>query len=451
MKLKINELLLTLPYVSTVLLWNIPFFLRGVIVEQNVLLELVISETAIFGGLLLTAVLREKLGRLYLMTFYLSIGLMVVLIAEGLWRFAPFYVVSAAISIRFFLLKKGRSDLATATIAFSILMLLLILSTSLRFITFLEPNQTAQGYVFSIYSDSTPLGIPFTYAYGIVIGLKGATLTLSPLTAVFFPVIAYLTADNTVLIIRGYRSGSAFSVSSAVVVALACQCENTIGILSGTVSSLALSIIPYFIFLSAGLLLLTNLYLHNPVKLKLPKFRSWLIVLLFIATLGAEFAVVSTGRVYNLALFGFISFLSIISGFLLGFAIPIRKSLPTYSIIGAFAIQMVMFWPFLIREALIFPSVFEIYNFSGLAAGLILSLSFKNRRTVTKVGLIELIFSMETMVTAAFLYLTIFSVSIFSGFSELEVVDFSVFILAASLPIMWFSNIYLLSLRAFST
>ncbi len=445
-----NRLLSSLPFVLIVALWNLPFILRGVVIEGNVLLEFLVSEIAIFGGLLFTAVFREKLGRLYLISAYISVGMMAVMLVEGFWRFAPFYVVSAIIAIRFFTLNRRTSDFATGTLAFSILLFLLILSTSLRFIPDSGLGTVTQGYVFSIYSNISPLGVPFTYAYGIVIGLRGATLTLSPLTAVFFPMIAYLTADNTVLIIRGYRSESAFSVSSAVVVALACQCENTIGILSGTVSSLALSILPYFMFLSALLLLLTNAYIHNPVRLKLPRLRSWMVVVLFVATLVAEFTVVSTGMVYNLALFGFISFLSIISGFLLGFAIPTKRSLPIYSVIGAFAIQSIMFWPFLIREALSVPAIFEAYNLAGLAAGLILSLSFKNRRTITKVSLIELIFSMETMITAVFLYLTLFSFSIFSGFSELEVIDFSVLILVVSLPIMWFSNIYLLSVRAFS-
>ncbi len=449
MNSRATKLLEALPFVLTTALWNVPFFLGYVIVERGLLLELVLAEMAILGGFLLAAVLRNRMGRLYLITFFISVLLLAIMAVDGLWRVAPFYLVSAVISFRFFTLKRRSSDVTTGTVAFAIFMLLLVLSTSLRF-TLFSAAASSQGYAFSIYNNSSPLGVPFTYAYGIVIALRSVSLTLSPLTAIFFPLIAYLTADNTVLIVTGYRSESTFSVSSAVVVALACQCENTIGILSGTVSSLAISILPYFIFLSAGLLLLTNIYLHNPVRMKLPRFRSWLVVVLFIAILVAEFVIVSTGMVYSLAIFGFVSFLSIISGFLLGFAIPTKKNLPSYSIAGAFAIQSLMFWPFLIKEALSFPSVFEAYNLAGLAAGLILSLSFKNRRIVTKVGLIELIFSMETMITAVFLYLTIYSVPIFSGFTEIEVIDFSVFILAVSLPIMWFSNIYLLSVRAFS-
>lgn len=439
-----------LPFIPIVVLWNSPILFRGVFVESNVLLELIISEIAILTGFLIVAALRRKLGRLYLVSSFISVSLIIVFVMGGLWRFFPFFVVAFAISARFFSLYRKPSDFTTGTITFFLLLLLMVLSTSLRFTLPGNVSLYSQGYVFSIYNSSSPLGIPFTYAYGIVMSLKGTTLTLSPLTAVFFPVIAYLTADNTVLIVKGYRSESTFSVTSAVVAALACQCENTIGILSGTVSSLALSILPYFIFLSAGLLILTNAYLHNPIRMTLPRMKLWFIVTMFVIILAVEFIIVSTGMVYNLAVFGLLSFLSIISGFLLGFAVPLKRTLPIYSIIVAFAIQSLMFWPLFIRDALSTPVMFEAYNFAGLAAGLILSLSFKNRRMITKVGLIELIFSMESMITAAFLYLTLFSVSIFSGFSENAVIAFSVFILAISLPIMWLSNIYLLSVRSFS-
>ncbi|MGC8561943.1 MAG: hypothetical protein ACP5NO_01915 [Thermoplasmata archaeon] len=449
--MKNSKVLMALPFVAVVLLWNVPFILKGIIVERDVLLELIIEEAAIFGGILLASLLREKTGRLYLIASYVSITILIVMVSTGLWRFAFFYAIAFLISIRLFMLNRKRLDVSTGTIAFFVFMVIIILSTSLRIAATSLGVLNSTGYVFSIYDNSSPLGIPFTYAFGIVIGLKGVTLSFSPLTAVFFPIISYLTADNTMLILKGSTSGSTASATGAVVAALACQCENTIGVLSGTVSSLALSILPFFIFLSAGLLIVTNIYLHNPIKMNFPKFRPWLVVSLFVIILAVEFSIVSTGLVYNLALFGFVSFLSIISGFLLGFAIPVKRNLPIYSVVVAFIIQAIMFWPHLIDEALTVPYIFEAYNFAGLIAGLILSLSFKNRRTITKVGLIELIFSMETMITAVFLYITLFSISIFTGFSEIAVIDFSVFILILSLPIMWFSNIYLLSVRAFGS
>lgn len=451
MTVRINKVLSALPFVAVVFLWNVPFFLKGIIVERDVLVELIIAEAAIFGGILIASLLRERTGRLYIITSYVSVTILIVMISTGLWRFAFFYAIAFLISIRFFVSNRKRLDFSTGTIAFLVFVVIIVLSTSLRIATTSINSLNSTGYAFSIYDNSSPLGIPFTYAYGIVIGLKGVTFSFSPLTAVFFPIISYLTADNTMLILKGSTSGSTASATGAVVAALACQCENTIGVLSGTVSSLALSILPFFIFLSAGLLILTNLYLHNPIRMKFPKFRPWMVVSFFVIILAVEFSIVSTGLVYDLALFGFVSFLSIISGFLLGFAVPIKRSLPLFSVVVAFILQAIMFWPHLINEALRIPYIFEAYNFTGLIAGLILSLSFKNRKTITKVGLIELIFSMETMITAVFLYITLFSISIFSGFSEIAVIDFSVFILIISLPVMWFSNIYLLSVRAFGS
>ena len=451
MNLKNNKILIALPFIAVVFLWNAPFILKGIIVERDVLLELIVTEVAIFGGILMVSLLRGRMGRLYLITSYISVAILIIMISTGLWRFAFFYAIAVLLSIRFFVSNRKILDFSTGTIAFLVFMVIILLSTSLRFAATPINPLNSTGYAFSIYDNSSPLGIPFTYAYGIVIGLRGATLSFSPLTAVLFPVISYLTADNTMLILKGSNSGSTASATGAVVAALACQCENTIGVLSGTVSSLALSILPFFIFLSAGLLILTNIYLHNPIRMKFPKIRPWMVVSIFVIILTLEFYIVSTGLVYDLALFGLVSFLSIISGFLLGFAIPVKRSLPMFSIVVAFAIQAIMFWPHLINEALTVPYIFEAYNFAGLIAGLILSLSFKNRRTITKVGLIELIFSMETMITAVFLYITLFSISIFTGFSEIAVINFSVFILIISLPVMWFSNIYLLSVRTFGS
>ncbi|MCL4333954.1 MAG: hypothetical protein M1290_00955 [Candidatus Thermoplasmatota archaeon] len=446
-----ESILGAVPFAITVLLWNVPFFLGGIVVEGNVLLEVIIGEAVIFSGILLVSHLRGRLGRLYLISSYISMAILVTLVETGLWRFALFSAVAFLISIRFFLTSRKRLDFSTGTLAFLIFMLILFLSTSLRIVHSSLTGTGATGYLFSIYNNSSPAGVPFTYAYGIVAGLRGVTLTLSPLTAVFFPLIAYLTADNTMLIVKGSATGRTVSATGAVVAALACQCENTIGILSGTVSSLALSILPFFIFLSAGLLIATNVYLHNPIKMKLPRIKTWVVVTAFLIILAIEFLIVSTGLVYDLALFGLVSFLSIISGFLLGMVIPLKRSIPVYSVIFAFAIQAVMFWPHLISAALVTPSVFEAYNISGLVAGIILSLSFRNRSAMTKVGLVELIFSMETMITAIFLYITLFSLSLFNGFTEIAVIDFSVFILLLSLPLMWFSNIYLLSVRAFGS
>ena len=153
--------------------------------------------------------------------------------------------------------------------------------------------------------------------------------------------------------------------------------------------------------------------------------------------------------IYNLAVFGFSSFLTLFSGFLLGQLLKINWRMPVHIVILPFVIQTVMFAPSFIREALTSPSVFELYTIAGMIAGLLISLSFRNRNVLSKITIFEFVFSMETMIAAVLLFLSIFSVSIFTGYSEIAVVDFSVFILIVSLPLMWFSNIYLLSARTF--
>ena len=143
------------------------------------------------------------------------------------------------------------------------------------------------------------------------------------------------------------------------------------------------------------------------------------------------------------------SFLTLFSGFLLGQLLKINWRMPVHIVILPFVIQTVMFAPSFIREALTSPSVFELYTIAGMIAGLLISLSFRNRNVLSKITIFEFVFSMETMIAAVLLFLSIFSVSIFTGYSEIAVVDFSVFILIVSLPLMWFSNIYLLSARTF--
>ena len=131
--------------------------------------------------------------------------------------------------------------------------------------------------------------------------------------------------------------------------------------------------------------------------------------------------------------------------------LTINWRMPVYVVILPFVIQTVMFVPSLIRGALTSPTVFELYTIAGMTAGLLISLSFRNRTELSKITIFEFVFSMETMVAAVLLFLSIFSVSFFTGYSEIAVVDFSVFILIVSLPLMWFSNIYLLSARTFGS
>ena len=444
-----KSLLNTLPLILIFLLWNAPFFFKGFVIQGTIFLELLGLTISLFTFLSVSAIYFKRLGALYLILSLSSAVFTIIFGVAGSIRFVLFYLGALAIASRYFLSLRERGDLAVGSASVGLLLLLLVLSTSLRFIHLGTLQST--GYLYSIYNDASPVGVPFTYAYGLVFVLGPFSLTISPITGFLFPLVAYLTSANTFLIINAFRTRGVTSVSAIVVTAIACQCENTIGIISGTVSSLALSILPYFIFISVALLILTNIYLHRPRKMRVPEINKLSMLLLFISILAVQFAIIYTGMIYNLAVFGFTSFLTLFSGFLLGQTLKINWKMPVYIIILPFVIQMVMFAPSFIREALTSPSVFELYTIAGMIAGLLISLSFRNRNVLSKITIFEFVFSMETMIAAVLLFLSIFSVSFFTGYSEIAVVDFSVFILVVSLPLMWFSNIYLLSARAFGS
>lgn len=445
-----KKLLNALPLVAIYILWNAPFLLKGFTVQSGVLGEFILLEVGVLAFFTVAALYAGRLGRLYFALSLWSIifGVTFGIVSEA--RFSPFFFVAFVIAIRFFLSNREKGDLSVGSASVALFFILLLLSTSLRFVHLnsVTPNS---GYLFSIYDNTSHLGVPITYVYGLVFAIGQVSLTLSPITALLFPLIAYLTADNTFLIVRSFRSIGGSSITAAIVTAIACQCENTIGLISGTVSSLALSILPYFIFLAAGMLILTNFYLHRPRKLLVPRINRLSTLLFFILTLAVEFAIVYTGAIYNLAVFGFNSFLSLFSGFLLGQATGVKWRMPVHYVAFAFALQTVLFIPSLIRYALVSPPFFELYSVAGMAAGFIISLSFRNRDNLSRIGIFEFVFSMEAMIASVLLYLTLFSVSFFSGYSEIAVIDFSVFILLVSLPAMWFSNIYLLSVRAFGS
>ena len=104
-------------------------------------------------------------------------------------------------------------------------------------------------------------------------------------------------------------------------------------------------------FISVALLILTNVYLHRPRKMRVPEVNKLSMLLPFISILAVEFAIVYTGMIYNLAVFGFSSFLTLFSGFLLGQMLKINWRMPVYVVILPFVIQTVMFIPSLIRGA----------------------------------------------------------------------------------------------------
>ncbi len=439
-----------LPLLPIYLLWNIPFLFSGFVVQRDILFELILMQVGVLAFFSLLAVYRRRIGRLYLLLSVASVAFALIFAISNEVRFSLLFFGTFAIAARYFLLTRQKNDLVVGSAASAILLLLLVLSTSLRFVH-LNSILPGPGYVYSIYNDASTAGIPLTYAYGLVYVVGPFALTVSPITAFLFPLIAYLTADNTFMIIDAFKSNGVTSFSAIFVTAIACQCENTIGIISGTVSSLALSVLPYFIFMSVGLLILTNVYLHRPRKLRMPNVNKIVILVMLMSVLTVEFAIVYTGMIYNLGVFGFNSFLTLISGFLIGQMLRVRRSMSVYYVLFAFAIQSILFVPYLIRTALVSPTFFEVYSLAGLSAGFLISLSYRNRSVTSRIGIFEFVFAMESMIAGILLYLALFSVSFFSGYSELAVIDFSVFILVVSLPAMWFSNIYLLSARSFGS
>ncbi len=438
-----------LPLIPIFLLWNLPFAFHAFVAPEVIIAELISLELAVFS---IFAVLfnSKRTGSMYLSLTIVSVLIAGAFLISGGARFIPFYIASALIAGRYFLVYRGKGDAGVGSASALILLVLLILSTSLRFFH-LASFQQGTGYAFSIYDDTKSVGIPLTYAYGIVIALGPVSLTISPVTAILFPLIAYLTADNTFLILDSFRPDGVSSISGIVVTSIACQCENTIGIISSTASSLALSILPYFIFLSVILLSVTNIYLRRPWKMKALRVNRFSILALLLSILTVEFIIVYSGMIYDLAVFGFNSFLTLLSGFLLGEMLRFKRKFPIHLLILAFAIQTVLFSPQLIRYALVSPLFFETYSAIGMAAGFLISISFSKRDKISRLGMFEFVFSMETMIAAVLLYLTIFSSTIYSGFPEIAVINFSVLILLLSLPAMWFSNIYLLSARASAT
>ncbi|MEM0136227.1 MAG: hypothetical protein QXU18_13555, partial [Thermoplasmatales archaeon] len=205
-----------LPLIPIFLLLDSPFIFRGFIIQSNVLTEFVVLQIAVFLAFSALAYIANKMGRMYLILSLLSLALASIFTAAGSTRFIPLFFVSFIISIGFFMITRKRGDLAVGSITMIVLAILLVLSTSLRLVHSIYP-QPGPGYLFSIYNDSPPVGVPFTYAYGLVFVVGQFSLTLSPATAFLFPLIAYLTADNTILVINSFRSNGVVSISAVVV------------------------------------------------------------------------------------------------------------------------------------------------------------------------------------------------------------------------------------------
>jgi len=432
--MKINYLSLFL----TVALWNIPLMFPGTYFDLDAIAELLIIEAAVVSIFAFIAYRLNIMQRLLFILSLLSLFVVIVLALSGDISRIPFYLLSALIALRYSFDGAKRIDFAVGTAAFLILLLLLAISTSLRFL----PAHGGNIYIFSIYDNTPPTGVPFTYSLGLVLSGGDATLTISPIISFLFPTIAYLAASNTFLILR--RS-SGLTVTSTAAAALACQCENTIGILSGTASYLVVAFLPFISFLSVALLLATNTYLYHPRSLRTIKLSPTISLIILLALIALESYFVASGLILILWIFGLNSLITILTGIFIGCLIPLRRRIPLAILIIAFAFQLFLFIPQSIERALSSPLFFEIYAILGLLSGLVISLSMKNRLTLSRIGIVELVFSMEAMISIAFLYLSLYSISIFSGFPGVAVLSFSISLLLVSVPVMWASNLFLLS------
>ncbi|MGC8645428.1 MAG: hypothetical protein ACP5UO_04070 [Thermoplasmata archaeon] len=432
-----------LPLFVIVVLWNVPLMFPGVVLQKSSLIELLALESVFFSFIYMVSSRLRIFHRFLYILFLLSCAAAVLLIFSGEINEATFYFLAAIIAIRYSLAESSKEDFAISSTAFSILMLLLFLSTSLRIL----PTGREVLYIFSIYDNIPPAGVPITYAMGIVISIGRVTLTISPITSILFSLVAYLAAANTFLVIRTAPHNS--SMVSAAVTALACQCENTIGILSATASYLVLAVLPYISLFSVAMLIATNRFLHNPRHMRGFRFTPGSSLFLFLALMAVESFLTFSGLILNLWVFGLSSLVTIFSGFFLGQIIPFRRKAPLASLVAAFAIQILLLFPQPIVMALSSPIFFEMYATLGIISGLLISMAMRNRIQVARTGIIELVFSMEAMISVAFLYLSLNSIPLFPGFTDLAVLFFSLFLLLISVPVMWFSNIFLLSARAF--
>ncbi len=358
---------------------------------------------------------------------------------------STFFILASLISIGAAFRKRKMNEIFQGIIASSFIILLLFLSTSIRISNaFLSPG-TFAGYLFSIYDNASPIGIPWTYFDGIVVSIGRVTLTFSPLTATLFPIISYLTSNNTFMIIRKYRRIFWNGGLSTTLSILSCQCETTIGVVSGTASAYLLSFIPFLIVISLILLILTNLYLRDILKFSYLSLNRGVLFIIFILTILFEELIISYGLIGNMMFFAALSFLSMLSGLLAGQIIPVKNRFVISGTLIAILMELVSFMPLLFKQIMLYIPYFELYTLSGFIGGIILAFSAKPLRPRLRDAVYELFFSMQVMMSAGLLYTSIY----FGGerfvINLTDVVGFSFVMLVLALPIMWILNLKLLS------
>ncbi len=426
-------------------LWNVPFLTRRIYVDPPVFPEMIATDLLLLASLFFS-LYRGGHSFTFALMLWVSVVASFLLGLSGQLGLSSIFMLAAVISVLPILLNFSRKEFESATFTFAFFVLLALLSTSLRFFVPSTSIGYYSGYVFSIYDNASPAGIPFTYYYGMVIGLRNASITFSPVILLTFPLVSFFAVKNTYLILERIGRLNTTGSVNVFVTSLACQCENTIGLISGTASSFAISILPSLLFISLFFLILTNVYLRARKLPMLRIERRLFFPLSFAGLVAFQTYLNLSGLLTELVFFGLLSFTSVILGIFIGLYLPFTGKAPRYLLLVAVLLQAASLIPFFIQKALDQTLYFEVYEIAGILSGFLFGYIIKNSVSFFRAGVIELVFSMEVMMTVFVLYLSIFHIGPFNFVPLNQIVEFAVAILLISLPMMWASNIYLLSM-----
>mgnify|MGYP001626175888 FL=1 len=389
-------------------------------------------------------IIRMNSGLIFYMISFISFFLGGLIFFSGDSAISASLFLAGAVALGPAIMEFHKDELYVSSLTSIFFILLLFLSTSLRIYSVISITGNYSGYLFSIYDNVNPAGVPWTYAWGLVLSVGRITLTVSPLTMVLFPSIAFLTSSNTLHIIRIYKETFVGGFLSSSLTALSCQCEATIGVVSGTVSAYLLSLLPFLIILSLIMLLITRIYIFKPFKFRLFIKTHNFLYPLFIIILILQSAIIFDGLIKYSYYFAIVSFLSISSGITAGLILPIKnKNILTGLFIGII-LEIFSFTPLFVRLAVTNSFYFELYSVTGFIAGIIFSLTGKGIKPFLRNAIFELVFSMQAMMAIVALYITLFSGNNYYFMDINGTIEFSLTLIIMTLPLMWVSNLNLI-------
>lgn len=420
-----------------------PFLTHQINMDPSILGEFVIifiSSTLFFSFI----IAKINSVSIFYMISFISFFLGILVLFGGDSAISASLFLAGAISLYPAFMEFHKDELYVSSLTTIFFIVLLFLSTSLRIYPVFPVTGSYSGYLFSIYDDVNPAGVPWTYTGGLVLSIGKIALTMSPITMILFPSIAFLTSSNTLHIIRIYKGGYIGGFLSSSLTALSCQCEATIGLISGTASAYLLSILPILIIISLIMLLITNIFILKPFKFRLFIKTHNLLYPLFIVILIFQSVIIFDGLVKYSYYFALLSFLSLSSGIIAGLILPIKNKMIYTGLFVGITLEIFSFAPLFVRLAVINSLYFELYNITGFIAGIIFSFTAKGIKPFLRTAIFELVFSMQAMMAIALLYISLYSGNnyYFTGLNE--TVEFSFTILVVTLPVMWISNLNLI-------